>query len=68
MKKLFAGIHKVEFEKGNGSIKSMISSMGEYVPLTSQVRVTDDVENWLGDLEKEMRRTLDALLKKALAN
>jgi len=35
LKKLFAGIHKVEFEKGNGSIKSMISSMGEYVPLSA---------------------------------
>jgi len=33
LKKLFSGIHKVEFNKDNTQIKSMISSHGEYVPL-----------------------------------
>jgi hypothetical protein len=44
----------------------MISSANEYVPLKKPVKITDDVEVWLGELEREMRETLDALLKKAL--
>jgi len=66
LKKLFAGIFKVEFSDNNKKIKSMISSAGEYVPLLKGVSITDDVEDWLGSLEKEMRDTLDDLLKKAL--
>jgi dynein heavy chain 2, cytosolic len=59
LKKLFAGIHKVDFEKGNTAIKAMISSIGEYVPLASPIVIKEDVEIWLGDLEKVMRTTLD---------
>lgn len=44
----------------------MISSENEYVPLQSAVIINDDVEDWLGLLENEMRVTLDNLLKKAL--
>ncbi len=44
----------------------MISSENEYVPLHSAVIINDDVEDWLGLLENEMRVTLDNLLKKAL--
>ena len=43
----------------------MISSAGEYVPLNTPVSINDDVEEWLGLLEKEMRVTLDILLKQA---
>lgn len=46
----------------------MISQATEYVPLRKSVRITDDVEVWLGYLEGEMRETLDGLLKKTLAN
>ena len=42
----------------------MISSQGEYVPLSSPVQISIDVEVWLGDLERVMRVTLDQLLKK----
>ena len=66
LKKLFAGIYKVEFDKGNQQIISMISQANEYVPLKSPVRITDDVEVWLGDLERTMRDTLHSLLQKAL--
>ena len=62
LKKLFAGIYKVEFDKGNSSILSMISSANEYVKLKTPVRITDDVELWLGELEKSMRDTLNSLL------
>jgi hypothetical protein len=44
----------------------MISSANEYVPLKRPVRITDDVEVWLGDLEREMRETLDQILKKTI--
>jgi len=43
----------------------MISSAGEYVPLHNPVTINDEVEEWLGFLEKEMRVTLDILLKQA---
>lgn len=67
LKKLFSGIHKVEFNKTNTEIKSMISSQGEYVPLCQPVKISIDVEVWLGDLEKVMRLTLDALLRTTVA-
>ena len=66
MKKLFAGIFKVELSENNTKIKSMISAAGEYVPLVTPVAIADEVEDWLGALETEMRRTLDDLLKKSL--
>jgi dynein heavy chain 2 len=66
LKKLFAGIYKVDFDKNHTQITSMISSANEYVPLKKQIRITDDVEIWLGELEREMRDTLDSLLKKTL--
>jgi len=44
----------------------MISQANEYVALKNPVRITDDVEVWLGDLEKIMRETLNALLQKTL--
>jgi hypothetical protein len=44
----------------------MISQAGEYVPLLHPLAISDEVEDWLGVLEKEMRITLDDLLKKSL--
>jgi len=66
LKKLFAGIYKVELSDNNTKIKSMISSAGEYVPLRTPVTISEEVEDWLGALEKEMRLTLDDLLKRTL--
>lgn len=40
----------------------MISSANEYVKLKNPVRITDDVEIWLGELEKSMRDTLNTIL------
>lgn len=40
----------------------MISNANEYVKLKTPVKITDDVELWLGDLEKSMRETLNAIL------
>jgi Dynein heavy chain, N-terminal region 2 len=43
-------------------IVSMISQANEYVALKNPVKITDDVEVWLGELEKSMRETLNSLL------
>ena len=40
LKKLFAGIYKVEFDKNNTQIISMISSANEYVKLRNPVRIS----------------------------
>lgn len=56
----------MELSDNNTKIKSMISSAGEYVPLSSPVEISEEVEDWLGSLEKAMRATLDDLLKKSL--
>jgi len=66
LKKLFAGIHKVAFGANNAEIKAMISSVGEQVPLSQPIQVGDEVELWLGDLEKVMRITLDGILQETL--
>jgi len=67
LKKLFSGIHKVEFNKDNTQIQAMISSQNEYVKLSQPVQISMDVEIWLGDLEKVMRVTLDGLLRKTMS-
>lgn len=56
----------MELIDGNTKIKSMISSKNEYVPMVNPVQIQGEVENWLTLLEKEMKVTLDDLLKKAL--
>ena len=47
LKKLFAGIHRVEFSEGNAAITAMLSLDGEKVVLLKPVGVTDAVEAWL---------------------
>nr|XP_032832089.1 cytoplasmic dynein 2 heavy chain 1 [Petromyzon marinus]XP_032832097.1 cytoplasmic dynein 2 heavy chain 1 [Petromyzon marinus]XP_032832104.1 cytoplasmic dynein 2 heavy chain 1 [Petromyzon marinus] len=68
LKKLFAGIHSVEFDDGCHHIMAMRSLDGELVPLRQQVEVTADVEVWLGMLAEEMRQTLKQLLVQCLKN
>ncbi|XP_063970614.1 cytoplasmic dynein 2 heavy chain 1 [Lytechinus pictus] len=62
LKKLFAGIHSVEFDQGCKHITAMKSLEGEVVPLLKAVEITPEVEIWLGDLAKEMKSTLRKLL------
>ena len=47
LKKLFSSIHKVEFNSDNSQILALLSKDGERVKLVENVRVTDEVENWL---------------------
>lgn len=44
LKKLFAGIHNVEFDQDNRHIVAMKSLEGEVVPLKNKVQVTAEVE------------------------
>lgn len=41
----------------------MISSAGEQVPLSRPIAISETVEDWLLQLEEEMRGTLDGFLK-----
>jgi len=54
LKKLFAGINKVEFNKDTTQILAMISSAEEVVPLREKIQVEELVENWLSVLSKVM--------------
>jgi len=58
LKKLFQGVHHVEFSDDTSSIVSMCSVAGEVVPLAAPVTIVDDVEVWLDALVKEMVNTL----------
>ncbi|CAD7952833.1 unnamed protein product, partial [Amoebophrya sp. A25] len=74
LKKLFAGIHTVEFEKDTQRILCMRSSLGEVVQLNTPIRVLEGdgeprpVEQWLSELAAEMVKTLALLLEKCLAS
>lgn len=58
LKKLFAGIHKVDFNKEYTEIVSMISSANEVVVLKEKVEIEEYVENWLSILSRNMQKTL----------
>ncbi|KAJ3146349.1 Cytoplasmic dynein 2 heavy chain 1 [Geranomyces michiganensis] len=66
LKKLFAGVHSVQFDENVKNIISMKSIDGETVPLSSPVKITDDVEVWLEDFAKEMKSTLKTILAQCL--
>ncbi|CAN0042899.1 unnamed protein product [Ascophyllum nodosum] len=66
LKKLFQGIHSVEFNEQDTKITAMISACGEKVPLNSPVPVSDRVEEWLENLNSEMKNTLTSLLQECL--
>ncbi|CAH1776602.1 unnamed protein product [Owenia fusiformis] len=66
LKKLFAGIHSVDFDDGCKHIIAMKSLDGEVVPLKKQVQITPEVEVWLARLAEEMKDTLTQLLVECL--
>eukprot|EP00392_Amoebophrya_sp_AT5.2_P002499 g2504.t1 len=75
LKKLFAGIHSVEFEAKTHRILCMKSSLGEMVELATPVRVMDEmnnepqpVEQWLSELARNMVKTLSISLDRCLAS
>jgi dynein heavy chain 2 len=68
LKKLFQGIHKVQFNEGCTQITAMVSSAGEVVELSTPVAVNEKVEDWLELLAQEMRETLAVSLVNCLRN
>lgn len=54
LKKLYAGINKVEFNPESSLILSMKSSDGEVVKFHKDVLVEELVEAWLGVLTHQM--------------
>ncbi|KAG2486208.1 hypothetical protein HYH03_015170 [Edaphochlamys debaryana] len=58
LKKLFAGIQKVKFSQDQSTIQAMQSMEGEVVDLAPTVRITEQIETWLGDLTRSMKNTL----------
>ena len=61
LKKLFAGIYRVQL--AGGKISHMYSSESETVSLLAPVITTDQVESWLMEVEKAMRAALQAALR-----
>ncbi|XP_042145642.1 cytoplasmic dynein 2 heavy chain 1 [Ixodes scapularis] len=66
LRKLFAGIHSVQFGHGEHQVVAMVSLDGEVVPLASPVAITAEVEVWLNDLAVQMKETLQQLLTDCL--
>jgi dynein heavy chain 2 len=66
LKKLFAGIHSVNFDKDGKNIMSMNSLQGEIVTLKNPIRITPEVETWMSHLASEMKNTLRILLVECL--
>lgn len=62
LKKLFQGVHHVEFSPPQDQIIGMWSSASEYVQLNQPVKVTEAVEEWLQMFTAEMRRTIRLLI------
>jgi dynein heavy chain 2 len=67
LKKLFAGINKVEFDEKKTKITAVKSAEGEVVQLKHPVQITEEVEIWLQSLSEEMVSTLSKLLVECLA-
>ncbi|XP_054724974.1 LOW QUALITY PROTEIN: cytoplasmic dynein 2 heavy chain 1-like [Uloborus diversus] len=67
LKKLFAGIHRVQFDEQDATaITAIVSAENEVVPLNRKVSVTSDIEIWLQQLADEMKSTLQSLLMECL--
>ncbi|XP_052794024.1 cytoplasmic dynein 2 heavy chain 1-like isoform X3 [Mya arenaria] len=66
LKKLFAGIHSVQFDENCHHIMAMKSLEGEVVPLKRKVKIVPEVETWLGQLSDEMKNTLQEQLLQCL--
>jgi dynein heavy chain 2 len=64
LKKLFSGIHSVVFADNHEKILAMRSHLKEEVRLSEEIEVSDVVENWLDELNKNMVTTLKLSTKK----
>lgn len=68
LKKLYQGVHRVEFSEKKDQIVAMLSSASEKVVLHTPVQVTTAVEEWLETFTNEMRRTIRTLVAQCVAS
>ncbi|TYZ58493.1 hypothetical protein PybrP1_004198 [[Pythium] brassicae (nom. inval.)] len=68
LKKLYQGVHRVEFSEQKNTIVAMLSAAGEKVVLQTPVQITSAVEEWLETFTEEMRRTIRMLVGACVAN
>ncbi|GIY28883.1 cytoplasmic dynein 2 heavy chain 1 [Caerostris darwini] len=66
LKKLFAGIHHVQFHESMTSILAIVSAENEVVHLQKPIHISPEIEVWLKALANEMQRTLQILLIQCL--
>ena len=66
LKKLFQGVHKVEFSEDKRNVIALLSVAGERVQLDTPVEITAEVETWLDRLSNEMKMTLATLLQRCV--
>eukprot|EP00670_Eutreptiella_braarudii_P009176 CAMPEP_0174308690 /NCGR_PEP_ID=MMETSP0810-20121108/1920_1 /TAXON_ID=73025 ORGANISM="Eutreptiella gymnastica-like, Strain CCMP1594" /NCGR_SAMPLE_ID=MMETSP0810 /ASSEMBLY_ACC=CAM_ASM_000659 /LENGTH=1420 /DNA_ID=CAMNT_0015416091 /DNA_START=64 /DNA_END=4323 /DNA_ORIENTATION=- len=57
IRKLIEGIDHIDINE-DGEFVNMVSGMGEDIPLKEKLLPRKNVENWLGDIETMMRRTI----------
>jgi len=62
MSKMFAGIASLTLDPEE-TISSMVSREGELVPFVSKVQLEPKVSDWLLQVEKEMKKSLEYLLE-----
>ena len=68
LKKCFDNIDRLEFTE-NQEIVAMYSAKKEKVPFTTAIATQGrNVENWLGDVQEEMKHTLVDVMKDAIAD
>ena len=64
LKKLFTGVHQVQFSADKTSIVSFSSVLGEVIQLSEPVKLEEKVEVWLAEFTNAMKATLKKLLIK----
>jgi dynein heavy chain 2 len=66
LKKLFAGVHSVQFDENIKNIIAMRSIHGENVVLKKPVKITNQIEIWLEEFTSEMKSSLQKYLNECL--
>lgn len=67
LKKLFQGVQKVGFNEDQTAITSILSSAKEEVQLLEPVMLSEQVEQWLTEVVKQMKNSLKVSTEECLA-
>ncbi|VEL27774.1 unnamed protein product [Protopolystoma xenopodis] len=68
-KKMFAGVHSIQLNEDITQVQGLLSKEGEEVVLMHPISLTDNppINDWLTQLEKEMRFSLASYLGNAIS-